>query len=81
MNTVFSTLTFTLIERNDCTIFPQVTSSVLANMTIPLGQQHHLGGPISAPGVAVAQPITPSQSSAEEDDEEEEGEEVKAKGT
>ena len=49
-------------------------------MTIPLGQQHHLGGPISAPGVAVAQPITPSQSSAEEDDDEEEGEEVKAKG-
>ncbi|XP_045117749.1 ubiquitin carboxyl-terminal hydrolase 33-like isoform X3 [Portunus trituberculatus] len=58
----------------------EVTSSVLASMTIPLGQQHHLGGPISAPGVAVAQPITPSQSSAEEDDEEEEGEEVKAKG-
>lgn len=58
----------------------QVTSSVLASMTIPLGQQHHLGGPISAPGVAVAQPITPSQSSAEEEEEEDEGEEVKAKG-
>ncbi|XP_042234652.1 ubiquitin carboxyl-terminal hydrolase 20-like isoform X2 [Homarus americanus] len=58
----------------------EVTSSVMASLSIPPGQQQHLGGPISAPGVAVAQPITPSQSSAEEDDEEDESEEVKAKG-
>lgn len=53
---------------------------MLASVTVPLGQQHHLGGLINAPGVAVAQPITPSQSSAEEEEEEDEGEEVKAKG-
>ncbi|XP_045607433.1 ubiquitin carboxyl-terminal hydrolase 20 isoform X1 [Procambarus clarkii] len=59
----------------------EVTSSVMASLSIPPGQQQHLGGPISAPGVAVAQPITPSQSSAEDDDDDEdEGEEVKAKG-
>lgn len=58
----------------------EVTSSVMASLSVPPGQQQHLGGPISAPGVAVAQPITPSQSSAEDDDDEEEGEEVKPRG-
>lgn len=53
----------------------------MASLSVPPGQQQHLGGPISAPGVAVAQPITPSQSSAEDEDDEEEGEEVKPRGS
>lgn len=60
----------------------EVTASVKASLSIPPGQQQHLGGPISAPGVSLAQPITPGESSAEEEEEEdeEEGEDVKARG-
>ncbi|KAK4295896.1 hypothetical protein Pmani_031567 [Petrolisthes manimaculis] len=58
----------------------EVTASVLSHLSVPPGQQHHLGGPIRAHGVALAQPNTPSQSSAEEEEEEEGEEEMKAKG-
>ncbi|XP_037790871.1 ubiquitin carboxyl-terminal hydrolase 20-like [Penaeus monodon] len=60
----------------------EVTASVKASLSIPPGQQQHLGGPISAPGVSLAQPVTPGESSAEEEEEEdeEEGEDVKARG-
>ncbi|XP_068228598.1 ubiquitin carboxyl-terminal hydrolase 20-like isoform X1 [Palaemon carinicauda] len=60
----------------------EVTSSVKVSLSIPPGQQQHLGGPISAPGVTLAQPLTPGESSAEEEeeDDDDEGEEVKARG-
>ena len=59
-----------------------MTTSVKVSLSMPPGQQQHLGGPISAPGVTLAQPLTPGESSAEEEDDEEddEGEEVKARG-
>ncbi|XP_076055896.1 ubiquitin carboxyl-terminal hydrolase 20-like isoform X2 [Oratosquilla oratoria] len=59
----------------------EVTSSVMAKLTVHPSQEQHLGGFICAPGVSVATPASPADSSGEEEEDEDgEEEEIKPRG-